>query len=462
MKSETLPPATPTRELLDFAAALALDRVPAGAIDAAKWCLLDTLGCMLFGAPEPWSRIMAAEMLAEGSTGVASIVGQSALASAPAAALCNGTAAHGFELDDHLDEAIVHPGAIVVSAALAAAEAADAPGSRLLLGLIAGYETLDRLGRAMGVKPSQHGWHKTAVAGPVGAAVAAGVVMQLDAGALQRAVGLACASASGTKAFAAGEGGGMEKRMHAGRAAEAGVRMAQLAARGFTSPPGAIEGRFGLLHVMSGDSAEPERLSAGLSERWSVEQVYVKLYPCCAWIQAAAQQLVELRGAQPLAPSEIARVRVGVSAYALAQNGNPRPRDTFGAQFSIPYCAALALTGDPADPGAYAPDTPEAAARLALAQRVELCVDAEMEAAYPKHYGARVELTLRGGEKRSSSRLDPHGMPADPCTPREIEEKFGKLASRAKSSEAIAAIVDKARNAERLSSVRELGRLLAG
>src|SRR4051812_29816208 len=102
MKSESLPPRTATRDLLEFLATLSLERVPARAIDAAKWCLLDTLGCMLFGAPEPWSRIMAEEMLAEGSKGVASIVGQSRLASGPAAALCNGTAAHGFELDDHL------------------------------------------------------------------------------------------------------------------------------------------------------------------------------------------------------------------------------------------------------------------------------------------------------------------------------------------------------------------------
>jgi 2-methylcitrate dehydratase PrpD len=451
---------THTRDLVEFLASLSIDRLPPGAIDAAKWCLLDTLGCMLFGAPEPWSRIMAEEMLAEGSKGVASIVGRKELVTAPAAALCNGTAAHGFELDDHLDEAIVHPGAIVVSAALAAAEAADASGERLLLGLIAGYEMLDRLGRSMGTRPSQHGWHKTAVAGPVGAAVAASVVMNLDADAVQRAVGLACAASSGTKAFAAGEGGGMEKRMHAGRAAEAGVRMAQLAARGFTAPPGAIEGRFGLLHVMSGDSAKPALLTAGLGLHWAVEHVYVKLYPCCAWIQAAAQQLVELRGPRPLTNGQIARVQVGVSAYALAQNGGRAPQDTFGAQFSIPYCAALALTGDPADAAAYAPDTAEARTCMELAQRVELVVDPEMEAAYPKHYGARVELELATGEKKVSSRLDPHGMPADPCTPRELTQKFESLASRVKSREDVAAITSIARNAERLRSARELAALL--
>ncbi len=134
----------------------------------------------------------------------------------------------------------------------------------MLLGVIAGYEFANRLGLAMGVTPSQRGWHKTAVVGPVGAAVGVAKLMKLSVEQMQCAVGLACATASGTKAFAAGEGGGMEKRMHAGRAAEAGVRMAQLAARGFTAPPGAIEGKFGLLDVMAGTAAKPELLTEGL------------------------------------------------------------------------------------------------------------------------------------------------------------------------------------------------------
>ena len=462
MKSEFFPMRSAARELVHFLHGLTLDRVPARVTDAAKWCLLDTLGCALFGAPEPWSRIMADEMLAEGSKGQSSIVGHRETLAAPAAALCNGTAAHGFELDDHLDEAIVHPGAIIISAAVAAAEAVDAPGSRLVLGIIAGYEMLNRLGLAMGVEPSRRGWHKTAVAGPVGAAVAAGVVMNLNADQLMTAAGLACATASGTKAFASGEGGGMEKRMHAGRAAEAGVRMAQLAARGFTAPPTAVDGRFGLLEVISGESARPELLSSDLGKHWAVEHVYVKVYPCCAWIQSAVQQLVALRGPQPLKPQEIGKVQIGVSSYAGQQNGSVAPQDTMGAQFSIPYCAALALTGDPADPAMFAPDAIDEPARRELARRIEIVADAEMEAAYPRHYGARVDLELANGEKRGSSVLDPHGMPADPCTEAERLDKFSRLASRVKSPESIAEIIKKVQGVERAKSVREMTALLRG
>src|SRR3990172_1003609 len=416
MNSVAFPAHSSARELVDFVQALSLDVVPESVTDAAKWCLLDSLGCALFGSAESWARIMADEMLAERSHGQSSIVGHRQTVAAPAAALCNGTAAHGFELDDHLDEAIVHPGAIIIPAAMAAAESVDAPGSRLLLGLIAGYETLNRVGLAMGVEPSVRGYHKTALAGPVGAAVAAGVVMNLNPGQLLTAVGLACSTASGTKSFATGSGGGMEKRMHAGRAAEAGVRMCQLAPRGFTAPPTALDGHFGLLEVISGKSARPQLLALDLGKHWAVEHVYVKVYPCCAWIQAAVQQLVALRGPRPLKPHEIKKVQIGVSRYAGQQNGNVAPPDTMGAQFSIPYCAALALTADPADPAMFTPEAINEPSRRELAQRVELVVDPEMEAAYPKHYGARVHLELANGKSYDNAVIDPHGMPSDPCS----------------------------------------------
>jgi 2-methylcitrate dehydratase PrpD len=284
--------------------------------------------------------------------------------------------------------------------------------------------------------------------------------MELDAEKMMNAVGLACATASGTKAFAAGEGGGMEKRMQAGHAAHSGVRAARLAACGFTAPPGAVDGRFGLLDVMSGASAQPRLLSSDLGKHWAIEHVYVKLYPCCAWIQAAAQQLVKLRGPHAFQPQQVRKIQVGVSAYARAQNANPLPRDTMGAQFSIPYCLALALTGDPADPAMYASDAIDDPLRRELAQRVEIVVDPEMEAAYPKHYGARVYLELEDGVSKTSSKLDPHGMPADPCTEAEVLEKFVRLATRVKSQQDAQSIIKTVQNAERLPRMTELTQLL--
>jgi len=448
------------RELIDFLQRLDVKSLPTAVSDIAKWCLLDSLGCVMFGSTQAWSRIMREEMAAEGARGNSTVVGGANLFAAPAAALCNGTAAHGFELDDLLDEPIVHPGAIIIPAAFATAENINASGARLLLGIIAGYESMNRIGLAMGLEPAHRGFHKTTLVGPVGAAIAAGVVMNLSPERLLGAAALACSTASGIKSFAAGTGGGMMKRMHAGRASESGVRMAQLAARDFSAPPSAIDGKFGLLEVYGGKDIKPRELVADLGKRWATENVYVKVYSCCSWIQAAVQQLVALRGDRLYAPEDVAKIRIGVSAYAAKNNGAIAPPDIMGAQYSFPYCAALALTADPADPQMYTEREIIHPGRRELAKRVELYVDPEMEAAYPKHYGSRIEVQLADGKTLKSFVMDPHGMPADPVTEPERLAKFKRLSAPVVTAANADEIIRMARSIETVASARELSALL--
>ena len=108
--------------LIEFASTLTPAAIPHAAYANAKRCLLDALGCGLFGASQPWSVLMAAQMFAEKSQGASSVFGHAAPLAACAAALCNGTAIHGFELDDLLPAAIIHPGTVIIPAVLAAAE----------------------------------------------------------------------------------------------------------------------------------------------------------------------------------------------------------------------------------------------------------------------------------------------------------------------------------------------------
>ncbi len=100
------------------------------------------------------------------------------------------------------------------------------------------------------------------------------------------------------------------------------------------------------------------------------------------------------------------------------------------------------------------------AERRGLAKRVELYVDPEMEAAYPKHYGSRIEVQLAGGESLKSFVLDPHGMPADPVTEAERLAKFKRLAAPVLPSAKADEIIRKVRAIETLASVRDLSALL--
>ena len=285
MKTNDVPSARHAARLIEFVATLVPAAIPRIAYDNARRCLLDAIGCGLFGASQPWSSIMSAQLFAEKSQGASTVFGHAAPLAAAAAALCNGTAIHGFELDDLLPAAIIHPGTVIVPAVLAAAENTDVNGEQLLRAIIIGYEVTARISLAMGTDASHHGFHKTSVVGPVASAIAASCVLNLNAAQITCAAGIAASMASGIKSYVASGGGGMVKRMHAGWAASSGVRAALLARDGFTGPSGAVDGRYGLLDVFGGKAANATLLTQGLNESWAINAVWFKVYPLCGWIQ---------------------------------------------------------------------------------------------------------------------------------------------------------------------------------
>ena len=425
------------RDLLAFAHGLALNDLPAGVVDNAKACLLDALGCGIFGSSQIWSRLLADEMLADGTTGHGTVIGRQKQLSAPAAALCNGTAIHGFDLDDLIAESITHPAACVIPAAIAAAEAVDASGACLLEAIVAGYEVMHRVGLALGTEPAMKGFHTTSLVAPIACAVAAGKVMSLSLDQMLSAVGLACSTSSGIKSFAAGHGGGMVKRLHLGRSAEAGVRMAQLASRGFQGPPFGLDSRFGLLEVFGGARAQADKMTRDLGQAWAINDVWFKVYPICGWIQSAVQLVVELRGGRPVAAEAVSAIEVGVSRYAVQNNGEPAPVDTMGAQYSIPYCVAVALVGDPRDPAWFRPEAVNDPIMRELAGKVTIVIDPAVDAVYPAKFGARVKLTFADGTISERMVLECHGTPSDPCSNQEQLDKFRLLAGTRLSAAAV-------------------------
>jgi 2-methylcitrate dehydratase PrpD len=447
---------------VSFAHRLTLGDLPVDVIARAKTCLLEATGCGLFGSTQPWSRILLAEMAAEGAPGGCAVFGAARTLAAPAAALVNGTAIHGFELDDLIAESITHPAACVIPAALAAGEAVGASGTRLVEAIVAGYEVMHRVGLALGTEPAMRGFHTTSLIAPVACAVAAGKVMQIDLDQLYSAVGLACSAASGVKSFAAGRGGGMVKRLHLGRSAEAGVRSAQLAARGFLGPPFALDSRFGLLEVFGGVGADAARLTRELGRNWAIRDVWFKVFPICGWIQSVVMLLSEARGPRPLSIGQIKSVRVGVSTYAAKNNGERAPVDTMGAQYSIPYCAAVALLGEPRNPGSFLGEAISDPATRALAAKVEIVVDPAIEAVYPRQFGASTRLELADGSTYERTVMECHGTPADPCTEKEHFDKFRWLAGSTLPESAINELTRLIDAMPTLASVRDLTAPLRG
>src|SRR4029079_15521265 len=126
-----------------------------------KTCMLDSLGCGLFGAAQPWGAFAANVAVAMSGGGTSSLFARPEKVSAADAALANGTAIHGFELDDAHVASSLHPGAVTSPAVIALGEARGSSGAEVLTALAAGYEVGLRVGICAGISHSTSGYHVT-------------------------------------------------------------------------------------------------------------------------------------------------------------------------------------------------------------------------------------------------------------------------------------------------------------
>ena len=416
------PEASLSARLAEFLAGVR-SQVAQAHLAAACNCVIDTLGCIAYGADKPWSAAAARHALATGSGGRCTVVGWPQQASPAMTALANGTAAHAFELDDVHEEAVNHPGAVVVPAALAVAEDLQASGRDFLEAVVVGYEAMARAGLAVG--PASHmlaGYHPTSMSGVFGAAAAAAYLRGLDAARLNDAFGIAASLASGTMEFASS--GGMAKRIHAGRAAEGGIMAAALAADGFEGARDGLAGRYGFCRVFTADP-QPHLLIEGLGERWMIDEITVKPYPSCSDLHPMVQATAELVAEHGIRAGEIDQVAVYTTTKVCELNDMDGTASVMAAQYSAPFNVAAAVVADPADPATFYPERIADPALAAMQAKVDsIRPTPEFDATYAWKQGARVQITLTDGRVLERTVHGQKGSMHDPLSDDAIERKF--------------------------------------
>jgi 2-methylcitrate dehydratase PrpD len=423
----------------------------------AQRVILDTIGCALYGAKQPWVR-MIAETVAR-HEGSATAFGQPRSLHPSAAALINGTAAHGFELDDYIEGCFAHAGAPVVTAVLATADDTETSSERMLWAIIAGYELMGRMGLAMGKIRSDGGLHYTGQIGPVAAALASGMVRGFGARELRNAIGIAASMGGGIKAFTQGTGG-MVKRLHAGRAAEAGVLAAELTSRGFTAPKDALDGSFGMVQAIGGPDSDSAALTADLEGPFLITRNWTKLYPCCAVLHSGCQAVEELQSAFELSADRIRKLRIGGSKRMASQNAGRVFEDTMAAQYSMPFAAALAFMGDASYPNAYDPAKAKDPDFCRVIELVSVDVDDEVDAAYPDAFGARAVVEFFDGRKVERVVMHPKGSGTVGVSDEQVETKFRGLAGQVVGPREVENIIAAVRGLDSPTAVKRLSSVL--
>ena len=372
-----------TRRLADWIAATDNAAVSTRAFEWATHAVLDWLAVTVAGASEPLV-CMLRDAYGEADTAPLCDAHRHG---ALQAALINGAAGHALDFDDVASRMHGHPSVPVMPAALALAQLRGATGRDFLRAVVVGHEVESRIGEVLGGSHYERGFHATGTIGTFGAAAAAATLLGLDATQCAHALGLAAAQAAGLKSMF----GTMAKPLHAGKAAMNGVMAAQLAARGFTANPEAIEAFQGFAWTQADEAGELPAVD--IRAGFAVEQTLFKYHAACYLTHSTIEAVRMLRDAHGLDLDAMAAIDIGVPAGHRSVCDIAQPRTGLNLKFSIRQLALLALDGaDTASLALYVDATALDARYVAARGRVQVSA---RELSHP--HAAVVTLTTRDG-----------------------------------------------------------------
>ena len=386
--------ATVARALAEWIESVRVQRLPGEVVRACADTVIDTVGLSLAARSTDY---VAALRKAWTGAGRCTVLGWPETRDAPGAAVINGTGAHGEDFDNTFEGCPVHAGAVVVPAVFAAAEAYGLCGRRVVEGLAVGTEVMCRLGLVVRKGVHAAGFHPTGVLGTMAAAAAVSAARSLPPGTTVNALGIAGSLAGGLIEYLAD--GSWTKRIHAGWAAQNGLRAAAMAHGGFTGPATVFEGRHGLVHGFA-PSAAPDfaPLTDDLGETWWAGRMAFKPYACGTMTQPFVDCAVRL--ARKVSAEDIESLTCRVGEGTVHRLWEPlaekqRPSNGYGAKFSTPYCVAVGFLRGGAGLAEFTDACVRDAAVLGLARRVGYEIDPND--AYPHNYTGHIRAVLRDG-----------------------------------------------------------------
>jgi len=447
------------QRIAEFVHGLHLKQAPLAVRQQVTGTLIDFFRVGIVGARTEWAAKHSQALFELGGAPLCAVLFSDRRTDPVRAAYVNGVIAGSLDWDDTHVGAMLHPGAAVWPATLAVGEMTAASGREIAEAVIAGYETDIALGLSVQPDHFHRGFQATATCGTFGAAAAAAKLFKLDVTGTRNALGIAASYASGVAQFY--RSGSDVKRLHAGKAAAAGVEAALLARAGLSGPHDAIEGAQGFSRAFT-QTYDPTPITQ-VGTVYRMLELTFKPHAGSARLQAAVEAACEL-AREGLDIAQISEVEIGIPAVIQGRLTLNEPRSLQEAQVSVPFAAAMALALAPGRrwPPTLTLDDFERSVQdesiRSLARRTGCVVDEEIERATTSEYvPARVTVTLRNGSRLERKVLLPAGSPRRPMPSDEIAMRLRDVAASARiASEAIDAWLSKARALEELTHVAEL------
>ena len=421
-----------TATLAGFCASLHGVDIPEQVRERVRYLLLDHLAVTIGGAVLPSSQAtyrMLQAMSALSSTGT-TIWGRPERAEAAWAALANGVAAHGLEMDDVENRSSLHPGVVVFPAALALAEQLGTPTEDFYAAVVAGYEVTLRVGAALNPASAyERGFHPTAICGALGAAATSARLLALSPAQTEMALGIAGSMAAGSMAYL--HDGAWTKRLHPGWASHAGIMAARLAAAGFVGPTAILESRYGFLEAYSSEG-DSDLMRVASDDDFAIMDVSLKPYACCRYMHGPIDCLLEIKHKYDPDPAHIIRVSCGVLSGGRGLIADPieqkrQASNVVDGQFSMPYGAAVALLAGQAGLSVFTEQWLQNETVRTLMQKVECYTTPELDEYYPQEWRAAASVEMENGQTFNAQVRYALGDPHNPLSWKQLEARFHEL-----------------------------------
>lgn len=414
---------TAAETFAEWALALQLEDIPISTRSSACRHLLDGVGNAMAAARLQAAPFVLPVSRESDSPSEATVLGYGDRLPTAMAAFANGCLVHALDYDDTHSKALIHPTSVVLPAAFAVGEESGVSGDEVLVACIAAYEMVIRLGAAVPHGFHRRGFHPTSVCGVFAATLVASRLQGMSPEKTVSALGIAGSMASGSLEFL--NTGSSTKQIHPGLASSSGILAARLAASGADGPRTIFEGEHGLFRAFADAEVPTALLTADLGERWETERITIKPYPACQLSHASLDAVQEML---PMIDTTkaIDEITTWVPAESVSIICEPldskrRPRTTYEAKFSLPWCIAALLHDRKLEVSTFEPGQIGRKSVSSLAGRVHYRV-AEFEGP-PADAPGVVEVVVDGHRLRSEVSRS-RGGPTTPLSDEGLLDKF--------------------------------------
>lgn len=422
----------------------------------AKMHILDTFGVALAGSKTSVADIAVDYCKKLGASSEASIWGTKAKASVSTAAFANGLLAHALDYDDW--DAFIHvghPSSMLVGAALPLAENIGASGKDLLKAYVLGIEVICKLA-ANAPNMQDRGFHSTPVFGSLGAAVACGSLLKLDAAKLKAALGIAASAAGGIHR----QQGSMVKPFHAGNSARNGAEAALLASQGFTADAAIFEAPRGFCDTFFGPGkCDYDKMIENIGTPFFLETpgMGLKWHPCSAPQFLAADAALHLQREHKINFEDVAKMEVSIPPLRYQRHYAAEVRTGLRGKFAINYVVAMCFLDGTLEIATFTDEKVNQPQVQDAFSKVKVIVDESIPEPGPY---CPVTVELKNGTCHSYTAKIAKGDPRNPMTESEVTEKFRGNARSVISEKQTEEVINAVNRLESVDNVKTIVDLL--